>query len=271
MVMSARHEHGSSIDLQEFRRRVLMHVDPGRPETLMNVAGDIAALARHPALLAETLRADLSRDGGPVRMHSRQTCVLDAFGPFVVRINLWPEEAATREDNENLSFFAYHDHGFSFLTTNYYGPGYRTRTYTYDRTHVRGDIGEHVPLTFAGEATLSPGTVLMFLEGRDVHAQFPPAAPTASLNLLLSQDGSGVLSDQYYFDIDTATICGKPANDLMRRRMALSLADFFRNEATDELLRTIADGHACPRTRVEAERVLERLGGEVGTGVRSRR
>jgi hypothetical protein len=136
---------------------------------------------------------------------------------------------------------------------------------------VRGDIGEHVPLTFAGEATLSPGTVLMFLEGRDVHAQFPPAAPTASLNLLLSQDGSGVLSDQYYFDIDTATICGKPANDLMRRRMALSLANFFRNEATDELLRTIADEHACPRTRVEAERVLERLGGEVGTGVRSRR
>ena len=239
---------------------MLAHVDPLRPETLIHVAGDIAALARHPALLAETLRLDLSRDGGPVRMHSRQTCVLDAFGPFVVRINLWPEEANTHEDNENLSFFGYHDHGFSFLTTNYYGPGYRTRTYTYDRTHVRGDIGEHVPLTFVEEATLSPGTVLMFLEGRDVHAQFPPAAPTASLNLLLSQDGSGVLSDQYYFDIDTSTICGKPANDLMRRRMALSLADFFRNEATDGLLGAIADGHVCARTRVEAERVLGRLG-----------
>jgi hypothetical protein len=265
--MSSRHEDVSSIDLQEFRHRVLARVDPLRPETLMNVAGDIAALARHPALLAETLRADLSRDGGPVRMHSRQTCVLDAFGPFVVRINLWPVESGAREDNENLSFFAYHDHGFSFLTTNYYGPGYRTRTYTYDRTQVRGDLGEQVPLTFAGEAMLSPGTVLMFLEGRDVHAQFPPPEPTASLNLLLSQDGSGVLSDQYYFDIDSSTICGKPANDLMRRRMALSLADFFRNDATDELLRTIADEHACPRTRVAAERVLERLGGGVVTDV----
>jgi hypothetical protein len=49
--------------------------------------------------------------------------------------------------------------------------------------------------------------------------------------------------------------------------MALSLADFFRNDATDELLRTIADEHACPRTRVAAERVLERLGGGVVTDV----
>ncbi|WP_157006175.1 hypothetical protein [Luteibacter yeojuensis] len=259
--MTSHHDPAAPMDLHAFRRRVLASVDPARPETLQTVAGDIVALARHPGLLTDALRADLLREDGPLRMQTRQTCILDAFGPFVVRINLWPVEAATHEDNENLSFFAYHDHGFSFLTTHYYGPGYHTRTYTYDATGVRGEIGERVALAYAGEATLAPGTVLMYLAGRDVHAQFPPPAPSASLNLLLRGDTTGELGDQYYFDIDTGTICGKPTNDLMRRRMALALAGTLGDVESEGHLRRIADGHACPRTRDEARRVVSRLYG----------
>lgn len=121
-----------------------------------------------------------------------------------LRVNFWPAIAQDAPDRAKVSLvYSYgipHDHGFSFVTTNYFGPGYITDLYDYDYTTTRGVVGEGVHLTPAGTVTLSDGVGLYFKAGRDVHVQHPPSALTVSLNLMIYRKGDRS-RDQFYFDL----------------------------------------------------------------------
>ena len=118
------------IDLEEFRRRVLDKVDPEDDASLASVAVDLVALANNRDILLHQITCDIGMWRRPdFAMYSAQSCVLDRFGPYTVRANLWPSVVTTEGEFSALSYNSYHDHNFSFLTTNLYGPGYRTDLY----------------------------------------------------------------------------------------------------------------------------------------------
>src|SRR5262249_58797067 len=112
------------------------------------------------------------------RGYLSQTFQLGQAGDLYVRANIWhprgQEPPTARVAGEMSLYGLPHDHAFSFLTVGYWGPGYRTAIYEYDRQRVVGRIGEAVDLTFLEETTLPIGKVMYYRACPDVH---DPASP----------------------------------------------------------------------------------------------
>lgn len=248
------------IDLVEFRRRVLEKVDPRRPSTLVNAGFDLVALSNNSNLLLDRMRRDMGSWRAPrFSMYSAQSCLLERFGPFSVRINIWPSEISTKAEREALSYNAYHDHNFSFLTTNFYGPGYTTEIYEYALDRQPASVGDNVDLTRVGEKQLSPGKVFFYLKSADMHAQLPPVERSASLNLILTDDD--VLNDdQYYFDVATSRISGMVENVASKRASVIDFGNFLWSEEAAEILRSLVAISPCHRTRKRVAALLELYG-----------
>jgi hypothetical protein len=241
-----------TIDLAEFRGRVLAKVDPDHPETLLQVSHDIVALANDPNLLTDRILADLE-DGqmGQSCMYSPQSCLLDTFGQFTVRINLWKAAGLSSAEQDYFSYFLYHNHDFAFLTTNYYGPGYATSIYEADEDWERLGPGDPVSMRFLERTTLPPGKVMYYRKGMDLHSQIPPPQDSASLNLLID-NRMGADRTQFYFDVATARIVGRVENMLARRLTALDFGRFLASPQSMPVLNAIAATSPCRATRDKA-------------------
>jgi hypothetical protein len=127
---------------------------------------------------------------------------------FVLRGNVWfPrtfDEANQRLENYVYSYDNCHDHNFEFLTVGYFGPGYTTEIYEYDRDKIVGQAGEPVALTPLGNFVLAPGKILHFRKMIDVHLQCHPDETSISLNLLINDDENELA--QYEIDPKSRTI-----------------------------------------------------------------
>src|SRR3546814_4352282 len=95
---------------------------------------------------------------------SSDVCSSDLLSPRVdgvfVRANIWPAEADHCFKASGAKTFVYgvpHDHNFSFLTSGYFGPGYRSDYYEYDYAQVAGYVGERPGLRFIERSALSEG------------------------------------------------------------------------------------------------------------------
>jgi hypothetical protein len=244
------------IDIEEFRRRVLEKVDPCQPLTLVNASSDLVALSNDPNLLLDRIARDIGSWREPkFSMYSAQSCLLERFGPFSVRINIWPAQVSTQAEREALSYNAYHDHNFSFITTNLYGPGYTTDIYEYALRRRPASVGDAVELTKVGEKQLLPGKVFCYLKSADMHAQMPPVEQSASLNLILTDDD--VLNDdQYYFDVVRSRISGMVENVASKRISVIDFGRFLGSKEASGTLASVAVSSQCFRTRTKAKEIL---------------
>jgi hypothetical protein len=261
---SAKSYESEPMGLDEFMGIAGKLVDPSRPETLELMQEPLWRLARNRTLFTSRIQHDLASWRNPERLsfYTSQSCVLAKSGDLLVRFNIWPtlpDDPRRRKVLSNLlSYYDFHDHNFSFLTANVFGPGYRTRVYEYDGRGVIGYPGEQLALQDLGMHTLDFETVLLFVGGRDIHQQLPPDSLSMSVNLMLTSAESSLIN-QYYFDPAAARISGYVESLSTRRVNGISFASQLGDDETVQLLSEIAASHPCDRSRAEALFELEKL------------
>ncbi|WP_298465171.1 transposase [uncultured Erythrobacter sp.] len=124
-------------------------------------------------------------------------------GGMFLRANIWPSEQDLCFQTSGARSFVYgvpHDHDFSFLTSGYFGPGYRSDYFEYDYESVAGYAGEPVDLKFIERSALHEGKLMLYRRHLDIHSQLPPESLSVSLNVMHIDPAQGWF-DQYGFDL----------------------------------------------------------------------
>ena len=183
-----------------------------------------------------------------------------------LRANIWPAEADPCFAASGARSFVYglpHDHNFSFLTSGYFGPGYRSDYYEYDYEAVAGYAGENAALRFVERSALEEGRLMLYRAHRDVHSQLPPESLSISLNVM-AIDPAYAWYDQYGFDLDGGTVTSvlSPTSTECFLRIAVGMGG---EEALD-----LADrvGRSHPSDRLRLASFEARAGRESDYGTR---
>lgn len=250
------------ITLDEYIEHVTANVDVRDPDSIAESAPMLRALANDRELVVRQLNAQIKRFFRGDTFPSAQAVFLGMGTDFYVRANLWPSSADVASGRVYQEQFAYHiahDHNYNFMTVGYYGPGYVTEIYEYDRDKVEGYIGEQVEFRYLETVHFKTGMVMQYRASEDMHIQYPPDDLSISLNLMVSTPEVRT-RDQYFFDADKRTLMRFPHElDGSRRISLIELAGYTGNGESAEMLQTIARQHPCRRTRLTALEAMERL------------
>lgn len=266
MAIVLRQSTEEVIDVAEFVDFVEAEVDLFDRESVCAAAGRLQALANNKQLFIDSVHDSLRGLGERKIQALTPANTLLGKGrtkPFYVRANFWPQLKGQGSAAEDVlfSYHLCHDHNFSFLTANYFGPGYETDVWVYAQPEsVRGEVGESVDLTFQGRLRLAPGTQIFFQHSKDVHTQFPPPEFSVSLNLVIS-DPEVRKRPQYIVDPQRSQIVGFPEGTISSRRvMLMRLAGVMGTADTAELLDRVASATPCSRTRELARTAILDIG-----------
>lgn len=186
--------------------------DPACEESLATAALWLRRLTNNRSFLGDRLIAQLKGEhrGGMIDSgYGPQAIVLSPLrsGMFL-RANIWPSPSDHCCRASGAQTFVYgvpHDHNFSFLTSGYLGPGYRSDYYEYDYASVAGYAGERAALRFVERGTLDPGKLMLYRAHEDIHSQIPPESLSVSLNVM-HVDPAQHWFDQYGFDLEQGAV-----------------------------------------------------------------
>ncbi|OGS52506.1 MAG: hypothetical protein A3J40_09750 [Erythrobacter sp. RIFCSPHIGHO2_12_FULL_63_10] len=186
--------------------------DPACDESLHGTATWLRRLTNNRTFLGDLLISQLKdrhRDTFVESGFSPQALVLSPrVGGVFLRANIWPAEADHCFQASGAMTFVYgvpHDHNFSFLTSGYFGPGYRSDYYEYDYAQVAGYLGERPGLRFIERSALHQGKLMLYRAHEDVHSQIPPESLSVSLNVMHVGGAQGWF-DQYAFDLERGEV-----------------------------------------------------------------
>jgi hypothetical protein len=148
------------------------------------------------------------RSGRSDREFVNRSLVLVRRPDFIIRANIWvagqPAKPPPRRDDSSSLYLYPHDHNFALLTGGYYGPGYTTHRFEYDRDAVAGFPGETVELRPLGRSRLSRGSVMLYRPSQDVHYQEPPPELSVSIDVLVP--ANYIDRPQLLFDVESQTV-----------------------------------------------------------------
>jgi len=245
-----------SIDVDEFIDYVESEIDLNEDDSIISAATMLQALANNQKILIDTFNRDLLKyniEAGASYSQSSSILGVGKNKSFVVRANMWPSVAPTKLKTIENTLFSYelpHNHNFSFLTANYFGPGYETDIWECaEPKNLRGTIGEKVTIRFLERTKLDPGKQMFFRRQKDIHVQLPPEEFSMSLNLLAMTEQDQI-TDQFEFNIKNNCITGFPGGTMCSKRVFLmNIAGKIGDEETVDILLRIAADHPCQRTR----------------------
>lgn len=249
--------------IQECFEHALETINARDMDSLAAVAPKFRMLSNNrdevASALCQHLKDFTDVEYGGVNYSPNSFLLSPAHEDLIIRANVWRplcKDAGRREFEAHL--FAYHrahDHNFSFLTVGHFGPGYETDLYTYDRRGFEGYIGERVELEFTERATLTPGKVMLYEAGKDIHTQYAPPSVSVSLNLIVITDQNRT-GDQFFFNTDSMTLSGYSDTQVTKRVSLLAMAGFVFNDDLLDVLEHLAKRHPCARTRLQALKSL---------------
>jgi len=131
-----------ALTLDEYLDFVSREVDPRDLTSVGASALKLRELANNRTFVTEILNRQLSIGADALAFYSSQSAILGASQSFSVRLNVWPVVSSNprqrKVENGVYSYWDAHDHNFTFMTVGYYGPGYETIIYEYDRDSVVG-------------------------------------------------------------------------------------------------------------------------------------
>ncbi len=186
--------------------------DPACEERTEHAATYLRALTNNRTFLGNMLLDQIKhrhREVGQESGYGPQSIVLSPLaGNVFLRANIWPAEDDLCFKASGAKSFVYgvpHDHNFSFLTSGYLGPGYRSDYYEYDYTDHAGYPGELAKLTFVERTALSENKLMLYRAHRDIHSQLPPESLSVSINVM-HVDPAQHWYDQYGFDLEEERI-----------------------------------------------------------------
>lgn len=252
------------VSVDEFVDFVNREVDLYDVDSIASAAPMLRGLANDPDLISNRLHTLVARNFDNAGISSTESIYLGGGKDFYLRANAWPTEADIKRDSLYQQFFQYgtgHDHNWHFMTVGYFGPGYETDLYEYDRRQVQGYVGEAVDLKFLRRDHLQQGDVLLFRAARDVHRQWAPASLSVTINFMIGTPDTRT-RDQYFFDVDRKIITSDPGGaDAAVRVSLIKLAASAVTPRTQQWLDAIADGHPCALTRLGAFEALVTMPG----------
>lgn len=252
-----------SISLREFVSCAdnVRHINTS--EGLWSLAEDFTRLGNNRDFLSdffcEYMKGNVARD--PLHAVISQAIVLHRSKEYYIRANFWPTaEECSVEEHKLFAYDQPHDHNFDLLSYSYCGDGYVSDDYEYSYDDVIGYPGELVDIAPLGSHRHKADDVLMYHCNRDIHVQHAPVTPSITLNVIPTANQGGE-RDQYFFAIDgpearKAVLVKRAVNVIEQRRMFMVIARQFMSGNVKDVLSRIAGGHACPRTRFEALRVM---------------
>lgn len=167
-----------------------------------------------------------------------------------LRANIWPSEQDHCFQASGAGAFVYgvpHDHNFSFLTSGYFGPGYRSDYYEYDYTTVAGYAGENPGLRFIGRSALEEGKLMLYRAHQDVHSQIPAESLSVSLNIMHDHPAHKWF-DQYGFDTGKGELTRVLSPNATEVFMRLAVATGQQNAC--DLAEHFARHHPSDRIRL---------------------
>jgi hypothetical protein len=256
MAISTFCKTNQTIDIDEFVDYVESHIDVNEDDSIISAATMLQALANNQKILIDIFNRDLLKFNVEAGVSYSQSSSILGVGKnksFVVRANMWPPIGPSKLNTIENALFSYelpHNHNFSFLTTNYFGPGYETDIWEcVDKNFLYGRIGEEVPIRFLERTRLEPGKQMFFRRQRDIHVQLPPEDFSMSLNLLIMTEQDH-LTDQFEFNTKNSSIAGFPSGTICSKRVFLmNIAGKVGDDYTADILLKIAADHPCQRTR----------------------
>ncbi|WP_082701212.1 hypothetical protein [Erythrobacter sp. YT30] len=247
-------EHQSSCSLEQCISALEeLHFDPTDPDGVLEASAWLAKLTANRSFLADILIAKLAsrEDNSIASGYGPQAIVLSPVrGNMFLRANIWPAEHDLCFKNSGAENFVYgipHDHNFSFLTSGYLGPGYRSDHFEYEYEDVKGLPGEAVEMHYTGRTALGEGHIQLYRAHRDVHSQLPPESLSVSLNIM-HVDPSQCWFDQYGFDLERreiSRVLSPNASEVFLRVAVASGAD----DALD-FAEWVGDTHPSERLRL---------------------
>lgn len=252
------------MSLDEFMDFVSAEIDVEDFDSVVEGAWALRALANDRDFVLENYHKELKTywAGQSDNENLPQSVLLAVSRDFYVRTNIWlPLDDHDPNSGFERSLYSYdmaHDHNFHFVTVGYFGPGYETDLYRYDRSKVEGFEGEFVELENCGREQLTPGRTMVYQAGRDIHTQHAPSEVSVSLNLMCRPRDIAI-TPQYIFDPKAHQLV-KGAGDLVSTR--LFLLDLCRHLHDDETVTILADfarSHRCDRTRAHALNILREI------------
>jgi hypothetical protein len=189
-----------------------MGFDPLDPESTAETALWLRRLNNNERFLGDLLIEQLKarhREPAFDSGYGPQAIILSPMrGGVFLRANIWPSERDHCFQASGAESFVYgvpHDHNFAFLTSGYFGPGYKSDYYEYSYEDVAGFAGETPELRFIERAALSQGKVQLYRAHRDIHSQIPPDSLSVSLNVMHVDPVQGWY-DQYGFDLEAGEV-----------------------------------------------------------------
>ena len=254
-----------SVELPEFMSYVEEYGNPEDEDSFIDCRVMLRRLANNRKFVLDRYHDNLRlyAASGEQALSQTQSIELSKAGKFYLRANIWlPIDESSLTSFYQKKLFSYdlpHDHNFSFLTVGYFGEGYETDIYSYDFRSAVGYHNERVAMDFLGRHKLSPGRLMFYRGGRDIHIQYCPETLSVSLNLMPNIKHVPE-EQQYIFDCNAKSIVGG-AGDLISNKLFLfKAAGFIGDDSTVELLGDIAKSEkSCPKTRAMALRSVEQI------------
>lgn len=192
-----------------------------------------------------------------VNRYSAQVFVLRQFKYFTVRSVIW-DHIRGLPGEELFLYDKPHDHDFSFFTLGYFGPGYRTRVYSYDYDSVIGYPGETVEISPSEEWELNERKVVLYRGNVDVHNQSPPKSLSISVNILENPARRETRRRQYEFDQDVSSI-RRVVNG--RSHWVIAAAGALLGGDAAEMVKEMAQNSSDEHARFRCVEALARIRG----------
>lgn len=259
-------EHVSGLlEPLEFLEHVWSRYDGSDIDSVLDLADDFRRVANNRAALLNKLHSEFrSLATGKFSQYKQTSILLEgkrSKRPYL-RANIWPTVDPDAPNYADLckaySYYFPHTHNFSFLTTGYFGPGYETEIWKIDQDISNLQLADVVPMEFQGRYELTNDVVMLYEANRDVHTQYPPAALSISLNLMLYREADKYTT-QYFLETNSGRVVGTSSQSPAYRRLTLiRLAEVIGTAETAELLRDVARNTRDDAVRDAATAALKR-------------
>lgn len=264
-----------TIELAEFIEFIDKSYKKINLDALQDCASNLARLANNRMFLSSFIATELKKlqKFQVGNDYTAQTLMLGGVaGKFHIRANVWLPEHLLHKDNfegekKFYSFEYPHDHNFDFLTVGYFGKGYETDIYEYDRTRISGNIGESVPLRFLETTSLPEQKLMIYRAGQDLHVQKLPQQFSISINILCP---ARVGYDQFVFDVHQQTVSKVLRSNFSGQRWIVEAAAYLCDDNVSDVLLDIATKHPAKRLKELAQIALGRRWPDLANWARNR-
>lgn len=257
------------MELNEYKEFVDENVDFLDYESICETAWALKALANNRKFLGEEINRHLVSfiDGSPFKSNTPYSVIFYNSRDYAIRANIWlplsPDPVRRQHEATFFGYSGYHDHNFHLVTAGYFGPGYDSDLYEYERND-NCLPGARVKLEHKGKIRLTVGDVITYEAFHDIHAQEPPSDVSVSLNLRVHPPE---LDNRqlFFFDVEAGRIASPVSNGEERFATFVTMARHLFNENTIEPLMSLARHHPAEAVRRMAADELVAIGpGELG-------